>query len=184
MDIPYDYLEVVIGRTTVDDSNTICEYNVGKDMFYKMLTSLKQSAISKDFKFFQNDYVETRHGNLQRMQYYQGKKLMETKMYDMKAVHMECKPDHVKVYYQRQKVPDVMFPSSLTYDNIRRLRRLIFRINNRLFLNFQIEMNEKKGTLYKVFLNFNNSRDADNMHIEKTIESILPLFIQPPESTC
>lgn len=178
MEAQYDYLEVIVLHKTVYE-NTVFEYNIGKDRFYALLNKMKQSPMTKEFKFFQNDYVETRHGQLQRMQYYQGGKLVETKIYDVKPVLVSSHEDHIKVYYQRQKVPDVMFPSTLTYDSIRKFRRLIFRVNNRLFLNFQIEKNQDispNNECYKVFVNFNNARDADNSQVQKTIDAIMQLL--------
>ena len=177
MDFDYQELVVVASKK----ANNIFTYDIGKDAFYATLNKVKTTSFCRDFKFYQNDIVETRHGNIQRLQYFQDGKVKETKLYDVRPVQMTCEGNMANVKFHRQKLPDVMFPSSMTYDSVKHLRRFTFRINNRLFLNFQIEQGSK--ICYKVFLNFNNGKDIENTDTLLITDKIIKLITSVSGST-
>lgn len=169
----YDYMEVVFCRSL---GHSVYKYDVGKERFYDMLKRVKASPLFKDFKCYQNDVVETRKSSLLRVQQFQGNSIKETKMFHIEPIDVSpCYDGNcVQVKLNRHKVPDVMFPSSLHYDAVKKLRRLTFRVTNRIFFNFQIEESTQQDQqLYKVYVNFNNSKEADNACVTDIIDNIV-----------
>lgn len=152
----YDYMEI----TLLVSEDDLC-YNIPSSKFDALLQHIKTDSLFNTCKVFQNDIIETKHGALHRMQYMDGEKVKECKIYDVSLKRHEVVNGFVETKYMRRKIPDVLFPSTNKYDMRRLIRRLTFRMNNRVFLNFQQELEDDGVIRRKVFINYNHSSDVD-----------------------
>lgn len=168
----YDYLEIIM----MMDENT---YDIPEEQFNTMLSRLKKDNKS-NFKYFQCDTKEYYNRNMVLIKKNKDGDIIETKAYQIKTIDVNNidVPGGNKVCVlkqERKKVSTIIFPSSKTYDNIVYKRKLIFRVNNKIYLNFQMEhLPEYPGvTRRKVYINFNNSKDTDIKDVIDIINNIL-----------
>jgi hypothetical protein len=172
----FDYQEVILlasssappasGSPHSSSDTRVYTYDIPKERFHMMLQRLRQ----KGMRCFQQDIIETYYQTLQRQQFVEQGKVTETKTFDITPLECSrpCAKGFLTVSFKKRKVPDILFPSMLTYHLQKYLRRYVFRINNRLFINLQIENNVQ----HKIYINFNNSKDVD---IEKVLNHISEL---------
>lgn len=170
----FDYLEVIV----MNDDNT---YNMSEDKFNMMLTRLKKDNKS-NFKYFQCDTKEYYNRNMILIKKNKDGDIIETKAYQVKTINVDIldnmgiEDNKLCVLKQeRKKVSTIIFPSSKVYDNIVYKRKLIFRVNNKIYINFQIEQlpDYPSETRRKVYINFNNSKDTDIKDVIDNINNIL-----------
>lgn len=196
----YQEITIVNTKNLEESEIKLYDYNISQEMFMDMMTKVKDHPLFHGVKYFENDIIETRYMSLQRLQYMTANSttsaydVTETKVYDIVPIACDdSSPHYVTIDFERQKMPNVAFASSLNYPQRRALRRLTFRLNNRLYLNFQIERCLKRSdsdhrqpstmmdSVYrKVFLNYNAGKDSDEKEARSLIHAIMDLLV----STC
>lgn len=133
-----------------------------------------KTLVNKSFVVDTKEYV---YKNLRMIRKINDQNLVEeTKVYQMNA--MEIHDDPLKTYrmvlYDRKKLSVVAFPSSKSYDDIIKKRKTVFRVNNKIYVNFEKEFSEKDSNVYhKVYMNFNNNKDTDIKDSIAVLQNIL-----------
>lgn len=166
----FDYLEVLFCRDGV--------YDMSEERFNALLSKMKRIHS----KCFQVDLKEYIHRNLRMIKKItENNEVEETKVYQISCMEVKDDPhnNYRVISSSRKKLSPVAFPSSMSYDDIQKKRRTVFRINNKIYVNFDKEVSLKLGDntpRQKVFINFNNNKDTDIKDslnvIKQLIESI------------
>ena len=171
-EMEFDYLEAVL-VVNRDEEDNMFIYDLGKDVFYKLLAKVKHNTGYKEYKCNQYDMIETRKGTIFRYQMVDDMCIKETKMFDVTPHSIEPHEGFVIVKMSKQKIPNVMFPSTRDYDIQKNIRRFTFRVSNRIFVNFQIEKEASDVFRYKVFVNFNKAQGTDVKDAMQTVHRLM-----------
>lgn len=163
----FDYLEVVFTGASPDHKTSQKPF-VSQQLFDKMLARMQ------DARAFQSDHKEYILENLTMTKKIEDGAVTETKVYQMYPVAIQDHPGFRVIFYHKKKLTTIAFPSTKTFDDVKYKRRLTFRINNRVYVNFQIEKHEHAQPTYpKVYINFNSSKDADLKESVAAINTII-----------
>ena len=175
IDQPYDYLEVVITK----DNNT---YDVSPELFEKILQTFAQTC--KTYKYFQSDYKEYIYRNTHMIKKIENDTVTETKVYMYRPVFINNINNTKYIFYERKKISSINFPSKKEYDTVIYKRKMIFRINNKIYVNFQQEIfpEDSDKIYHKIFINFNNHKDSDLTETSTKISSLLNTLIMASTS--
>jgi hypothetical protein len=155
---PFDYLEVIFTPIPTQTKTGIGRsYSVSPQDFNMYLGKMKRWP---QLKCFQADSKEYDHRDLQLVKKIKDNEVQESKVYQTTPVAVIDEPSYRVIAFEKKKLSTVVFPSSKTYDQIKYKRKLIFRVNNKIYINFQQElMNEE--VFHKIYINFNNNKDTD-----------------------
>lgn len=170
-----EYEEIVLINPVASLQETNCQaydYNIDKHTFEHLIQSISHSNNIGGAKISQYDIIETRLQNMQRVQIIEDGIAIETKTYEVVPSSCTNDPDNYRFIvtkFKRQKIPNVCFPSTSHYDAKRYIRRLVFRLSNRVFLNFQEEAPFKAR---KVYINVNHSKDAEQSKLQNVIKAL------------
>lgn len=171
-----EYEEIVLMDVHKSPKSTetcqVYNYDIKKDTFERLIQRFAQSTLNNSTKVSQYDIIETRFQQLQRVQVLDDNgDALETKTYE--CIPVSCDQDtnaqFVTLKFKKQKIPNVCFPSTMDHDTTRYIRRLVFRYNNRVFLNFQEEAPHK---CRKVYINVNNSKDAEQTKLNALVDEL------------
>lgn len=166
----FDYLEVVFTGTAPDPQNPSQKPLVSQQVFDKMLARMQ------DARAFQSDHKEYILENLTMTKKIEDGTVKETKVYQAYPVAIQDHPGFRVIFYHKKKLTTIAFPSTKTFDDVKYKRRLTYRINNRVYVNFQIEKHEHAKptpTYPRVYINFNSSKDADLKESVAAINTII-----------
>lgn len=172
----YDYLEIIL--ITEEDN-----YDIPENTFNDLLCKLK-SDTNSSYKYFQCDTKEYHNRQMLLLKKIKDNDVIETKAYQMKLVDVHdtivCQQKLRILKNEKKKVSTIIFPSAKQYDNIVFKRRLIFRVNNKVYINFQIEKIAEDGSNVrrKIYINFNNSKDTDMNDISDNINAVLTTLLR------
>ena len=102
----------------------------------------------------------------------------ETKVYTKELIQNIIKDKNtLTLKYNKQKQAYHAFPSTTSLHQISYIRRLTFRIHNRIYLNFDIEhYPHDDSQIKKVFFNCNIDTTTDKNHIDDTLEIYMRLI--------
>jgi hypothetical protein len=169
----FNYLEIYFTNKQstpgIHDDLQSYDIQLGKDLFQTMLSSMK----STDFKFFQKEYKEYTHKDLTCQSYTND----EVKVYRKTPVNVETIDHKIFVTSMRQKLTLLNFPSTTDLQQVTYVKKLIFRVSNRIYVNFEITMNNvTKQKVYTVYINYNHEENVDAMLINQTLYKVLQIL--------
>lgn len=175
-----NYVEVWFGRR--EKNNIFCT-RVEQPTFMTMLKGMRK-IIGSDVKHFQGDFKIYQHYDMHMVKKIEDQQAVDIKVYQQKLMDIQEGDSTQVLSFERKKVSSVLFPSTMDLHRIVFVRKLVFRINHRLFVNFAIEQeqgNHEKN--YKVYINFNSSKDVDLPHqcslIQKLVNQLTPTLEEP-----
>ena len=187
--IPFEsqsnYYEIFLNHDILRDSNPgMQEFKVAmsEDKFKMMLSQMAQANILNTYKFFQKEYKEYIYSDVIVHNY----KNLETRV-------IRCVPQIVLhnnksllMGYIKSKLTFLNVPSTINIYEINYVRKLIFRVSNRIFINFQTSISEQGDKTYMVYINYNHDNNIDPERITNTLQKVFDIFgITPPqESIC
>lgn len=140
-----------------------------RDEFYTILSKMKKDDCVKYFQKQCKEYVHEdiifEHGQNDEIRVHQ-KKPVDFCVYNRLAM---CA-------YNKKKLSILSFPSSHHVNLVHYITKFIFRINNRIYINFESKMNKNKTT-YSIYINYNHDQNVDkevySRLLNTTIKSIL-----------
>jgi hypothetical protein len=161
MELPKDcnYYEIVL----MDDD----KYDLGQSKFSKILAKMIQT----EYKHFSRQYKE----------YIIDDKVIhnfnneETKVSQIIPIDFFDKKTYRIIGYQKTKLTPLNYPSTTYIYNTSYIKKLIFRISNRIYINFEIALSDSKT--YKIYINYNHDHNVDNTVITKSLTDILTLLL-------
>jgi hypothetical protein len=171
--INFNCLEIhLLSKKTINEEYfDIYNIDFTEGQFLNIMNKLKQTG----YKFFQKDYKEYVHKELEAQYLEDGLKVTQSQL-------IECKnnnPNFIALFFNKQKLTPMNFPSTTDFQKISYVRKLIFRINNRVYINFLSTIDPKTEKItYSVFINYNHDENVDINNMKKTINECIDLLIQ------
>ena len=162
-----NYIEFVF-LNNQSKKNDCYDVNLPQSLFSEFLMQLQKEKI----KYFLKQYKCYVHKCL----YLENSE--ELKVYEKKMIHAKKLNDHViATFYIKDKRPYHMFPSTLNIHTVFYVKRMTFRIHNRIFVNFDVQFYpQSKKEVLKVFVNYNHDKDVDMTFIYKEIERLFKIM--------
>lgn len=137
----------------VDQDMQSFDTSITKDMFYALMYKMMDT----NYKYHHKQYRELVIGDVQ----YHNYKNEEINVFSMMTNF--AKPIGNKfcmLAHQRNKLSILSLPSSLKVYNDNVVRKMVFRVSNRVFVNFEHGITGKEK-YYKVYLNYNHDNGVD-----------------------
>jgi hypothetical protein len=163
-----NYVEIYLINNNI---NNIVDTSINKDLFYKILNKFK----SDNFKFFQKEYKQYTLSNI----YYENYNNEDVKVTKKICNNVNISKKFMTVFYNKNKLTMLNLPSTVKVNDISYIQKLTFRINNRIYLNFQSKKNN--NTIhYSIYINYNHDDNVDTNITNNIIKPIL----QKLDTTC
>ena len=163
---------VLENATNVNDKNAnfrMLPTSLSKEKFYNTMYKMMDT----NFKYFQKQYKEMVIGDT----FYQNFKNEEISIFNINTNNVEVFQNKLMANSQtKYKLSILSLPSTLNIYAENYTKRLIFRVSNRVFVNFE---NGKNGddVFYKIYLNYNHEDTVELNSIQKTLEKVLNILI-------
>lgn len=163
------YLTPQLKQNNLDKESIEFTLDVSKENFDNMLQTI--SKANTDYKFFQKEYKEYKYNEVTVHNY----KNTETRVFKFTPQIIYKNNNAFLIGYQRNKLTFLSVPSTTNIYEISYIKKLIFRVNNRIFINFQCSYvdNIKK---YTVYINYNHESNIDPESINNAITNIFKIF--------
>lgn len=156
-------------KLTLDTCNSFT-IGLNKKIFYQILSKID----SQKFKFFQREHKEYQHKDMACQCFIND----ETKVFRSTPINISEQKNFIIIASNRTKLTLINFPSTKNLQKITYIKKLIFRITNRIYLNFEIsvETTDPKEKIYTIYINYNHEDNVDFNMISKTINEIILLI--------
>lgn len=163
-----NYIEFVMMKNSSDDC-----YDVSDNKFFELLHETKR----KHNNAFQRHYKEYIFRNM----VYENNKENQLQVYkktlNSHAMLNSSQPTFKVLTYHKEKLPYHVFPSTHLLHSISYVSKATFKLNNRVFLNFERKHYENSDTFYnKIYINYNHDNNVDLSTIEKAINEAIGLI--------
>ena len=161
-----NYIEVHIGSK----HDGYFQNGMNRNTFYDILQQMRKIE-SKATQYNTKEYT---HYFLKKVEKIDHEQVTETKVFHHKYLHTDVTQHANCVYQTRSKITSVLFPSTNQIHDMVYQKKLVFRINNRLFVNFVVEKRPNEEDMsYKIFINLNITRDTDISEMSEKIDRIV-----------
>ena len=166
----YNYVEIFFTNGGCSKNGLdIYKTNLESDPFFTLLNRMKNTK----FKFFQKEYKEYVHKDIVCQSYTND----ETKVFKKKTVKLTKLPKAVIVYYNKTKQTLLNFPSTTDLQQTTYIKKLIFRINNRIYVNFKISLDvNTDAKWYEVYINYNHETNVDTQLTYNTLNEVFKML--------
>jgi len=163
-----NYFEFHLCNSTyndIDDTLSIYNTSLDREKFYNLMYKMMDTS----YRYHQKQYKEVFIGDV----CYQNFKNEEMSIYNLQTNTIESITDKLFAIAQtKNKLSILNVPSTLNIYSENVIRRLIFRISNRVFVNFENGFSDNKK-YYKVFINYNHDKDVDVNVVTRHIKDAL-----------
>lgn len=182
--IPFDseanYYEIYIGAgkqvqagAKLESPESHKSYNIGlsrKD-FRNLLSAIAKSNLN--LKPFQKEYKEYIYDDVIVHNY----KNTETHVFRHTPICVQpATSAGLLIGYQKNKLTFLNVPSTRNIYDIQYVKKLIFRVNNRIFVNFQSSVNLNQEKTYTVYINYNHENNIEQDSVQNNIESLMKVL--------
>lgn len=150
-------------------TSDISKYDMGKKTFFDILTKMAL----ENHKCFEKKYKEYIVSNNITCHNYENK---DIKIYTNKALYIENKDKYIIIGYNKTKQTILNYPSTNNIYVTNYIKKLIFRVTNRIYINFEICLQENKKKLYKIYINYNHDNNVDTKIINQNIDDLLKII--------
>lgn len=163
-----NYFEIHLCNNTYnnhDDTLGIYNTSLDRQQFYNLMYKMMDT----NYRYHQKQYKEAFIGDV----CYQNYKNEEMSIYNLQTNTIESITDKLCAIGQtKSKLSILSVPSTLNIYSENIVKRLIFKVSNRVFVNFENGMTDKEK-YYKVFINYNHDKDVDVNIVIKQIKDAL-----------
>lgn len=164
-----NYYEIFISNKNEVLTDTIMKFNIGlsEKQFYDIMYKID----GKKYKYFQREYKEYFHKDLICQCFTND----EVKVHRKNPINIDdANEKNIIICYNKDKLTLVNFPSTKNLHKINYVKKLIFRVSNRIYINFKISMDsETKSKTYVIYVNYNHD---DNVDFNITSTNITEIF--------
>jgi hypothetical protein len=167
-----NYYEIIIADKKEVLTDIITKFNVGisEKQFYDIMYKID----GKKYKYFQREYKE----------YFNKDLVCQCFLNDDVKVHRKVPinideniQNNIIVAYNKNKLTLVNFPSTKNLHKISYVKKMIFRVSNRIYINFKISIDsETKNKNYVIYVNYNHDDNIDFNIISRNIKEILDML--------
>jgi hypothetical protein len=168
-----NYFEIFISPCTKrNDSDIVQTYDVAltESEFVDLMRCVARA--NPDYKFFQKEYKEYVYGDIIVHNY----KNTETRVFKYTPQCVTIDGKSLLMGFNRNKLTALNIPATKNIHDVNYVKKLIFRVTNRIFINFQTNLNQDGSKTYMVYINYNHDPQIDQEGIEKTMQEILSMF--------
>jgi hypothetical protein len=170
-----NYFEIVVLETSngIDKQNSkefeTFNTSLERDHFYSVMYKMMDS----NYKYHQKQYKELIIGDV----CYHNFKNEEMSIYssstnDIVTINKAL----CGIAQTRSKLSILSLPSTFNVYTENIVRKLVFRISNRIFVNFEHGMTKDKK-YYKIFINYNHEKDVDTSNVITTIKKVVDILV-------
>lgn len=171
----FNYKEYVLLKDNVHyDKTDMYDFNIPETTFEHLLHKIASIASRKDIKYFQKEYKEYIYSDT-IYQIFTDNEIKIYKLIPISTNQFRKQYQWLESNFQKHKLSLINVPSNIDYDTLSYVKTLIFRISNRVYVNFEVKLTDA-FTSYKVFINYNHDLNVDYIEIEKQIISIMNLL--------
>lgn len=173
IDDEVNYVELFFIKSTSDKKDLkIHRTDLTSDIFFDFLKKMKKT----NYKFFQKEYKEYIYKDIICQIYLND----ETKVYKKNVLKVfQNNSSMISIYSDRIKQTLLNFPSTINLQQTSYVKKLIFRVNNRIYINFQITLDvESDVKSYEVYINYNHEENVDTQLINKTLAEVVKSFTE------
>jgi hypothetical protein len=139
-----------------------------EDIFYEKMSRLS----NENYKYFQKEYKQYISENM----YYQNLNNEDVSVFKSECKQVDEYPKYMIAYNTRTKLSLMNFASSIKINSISYVRKLIFRITNRIYINFEVKK-YNDNLSYLIYINYNHDTSVDIEVINKELYNILKLIL-------
>lgn len=167
-----NYIEFVLLASVPLHNARVFDISIPDDICCHIIETLRE----KGYKHHQHHYKEYTYRNLV---YESNEKNHKT--FKKQLVSSSSSADEIHTFaYHKEKMPYHSFPSTINLDSVMYVSKLVFKVNNRLFINIEHKTNGNSSNngYKKVYVNYNHDDNVDPLHVESSINSILELMKQ------
>lgn len=151
--------------TNIDNVVGIYNTSLDRERFYNLMYKMMDT----NYRYHQKQYKEVFIGDV----CYQNYKNEEMSIHNIQTNIVESITDKLFAIAQtKNKLSILSVPSTLNIYSENIIRRLVFRISNRVFVNFENGITDSKK-YYKVFINYNHDKDVDVSVVTRQIKDAL-----------
>lgn len=172
-----NYIEIYLTELEKSiDGLHIYKTNIGYDSFMSLLDTMRD----RSFKFFQKEYKEYIYKDIICQCYTND----ETKVFKKKTLKMSSLKNWIVIYNNKIKQTLLNFPSTTDLQYTSYNKKLIFRVNNRIYVNFKISLDTNTNNKwYEVYINYNHEENVDTQLAKTTLEEVIKMLESGLEST-
>jgi hypothetical protein len=165
-----NYIEVYLAQLeNKNDRLDVYKTNLGCDKFMSLLDTMRDG----NFKFFQKEYKEYIHKDIICQCYTND----EIKVFKKKSLKSSTSKHWLIVYNNKIKQTLLNFPSTTDLQCTSYNKKLIFRVNNRIYVNFKISLDTCTGNKwYEVYINYNHEENVDTQLAKNTLEEVMKML--------
>jgi hypothetical protein len=169
-----NYFEVFVTSNTSSKHGDADIYEIGlsKEEFNNLLAKIGKA---EGLKHFQKEYKEYVYNEAVVHNYMN----TETRVFKNTPVLVQEGTKCVLVAYNRSKLTFLNVPSTKTIHDTQCVKKLIFRVNNRIFVNFQAASppeGKENDVTYTVYLNYNHEQNVEMDSIRGALDKISDLL--------
>ena len=88
--------------------------------------------------------------------------------------------NYILIKYQKENIPSVNFPSTNIIHDMYYINKIIFKVSNRIYINFEVKKKFKEGNseiFRRIYINLNNDKkNLDNCSINQKLEQAIKFF--------
>jgi|TARA_Y100000389_G_scaffold36878_1_gene31311 hypothetical protein len=88
--------------------------------------------------------------------------------------------NYILIKYQKENIPPVNFPSTNIIHDMYYINKIIFKVSNRIYINFEVKKKIKEGNseiFRRIYINLNNDKkNLDNSSINEKLEETIKYF--------
>lgn len=161
-----NYLEIILQqKENISD--------IPDTMFFKLLQKLK----TKGHSCFQKQYKEFVYRNM----FYENNDKNQIKIYKKHLTTTDNINNTMKLLvYHKEKLPYHVFPSTTMIHSISYVSKVIFKVNNRVYINFEkrtYDSDDKSNVSFnKIYINYNHDDNVDLTNIEIALNASIQLI--------
>ena len=87
---------------------------------------------------------------------------------------------YIMIKYNKENIPPINFPSTNNIHDMYHINKIIFKITNRIYINFELKkkiVNEKSEIFRRIYINLNNDKkNLDNNDINDILHKTINYF--------
>ena len=165
----------VTSKTTQSNIGVeVLDISLNRDVFMNILGNMK-NLTSQDIKHFQKSYKEYMVSDITCQVYSHNDEVKVSKKKALGLTVDDMHPNLYVVYSNKNKLTMLNFPSTTNIQAMSYVKTLIFRVNNRIYVNFNVSISaanpEQKS--YSIFINYNHDDNVDISLTQTTLQRIL-----------
>ena len=165
-----NYIEFIIlpsSKSVLEDG--IFQTGISEQQFNTLLEKMTH----KEYRYFEKQYKEYVSDDM----YYETGSGDEIRVNKKSALGIEVNNNTITIIYNKTKLSILSFPSSFKINTICYIKKLVFRINNRIYINFEMKKyHNSNKTIYSIYVNYNHDPNVDRVATIKLINSVLAIL--------